>query len=95
MQVHAFPGAHWPHLRTTDGLDRLHSEIKRRIRAMGALPDHASALHLITAVARRTTQASVGRRYLSGLDPLGPCSTAPLRAFWRRSPACSASREQH
>ena len=30
-QFYAFPEAHWPRLRTTNSLERLHGEIKRRI----------------------------------------------------------------
>jgi transposase-like protein len=63
-QFYAFPGAHWPRLRTTNGLKRLHGEIKRRIRAVGAFPDRASALRLITAVAIKTTTIWGDRRYL-------------------------------
>ena len=71
-QFYAFPEAHWPRLRTTNSLERLHGEIKRRIRAVGAFPDRASALRLITAVALRTTQLWGGRRYLdlSLLEPM-------------------------
>jgi putative transposase len=63
-QFYAFPKAHWPRLRTTNGLERLHAEVKRRIRAVGAFPDRASALRLITAVALRATEAWASRRYL-------------------------------
>jgi transposase-like protein len=63
-QFYAFPEAHWPRLRTTNGLERLHGEIKRRIRAAGAFPDRASALRLITAVAIKTTTIWGDRRYL-------------------------------
>ena len=63
-QFYAFPEAHWPRLRTTNGLERLHAEIKRRIRAVGAFPDRASALRLITAVALRATETWASRRYL-------------------------------
>ena len=59
-----FPEAHWPRLRTTNSLERLHGEIKRRIKAAGAFPDRASALRLITAVALRTTHVWGDRRYL-------------------------------
>ena len=31
----AFPEPHWPRLRTTNSLERLHGEIKRRIRTVG------------------------------------------------------------
>jgi putative transposase len=70
-RFYAFPEAHWPRLRTTNGLERLHAEIKRRIKAAGAFPDRASALRLITAVAIRTTTIWGERRYvdLSLLTP--------------------------
>ena len=55
---------HWARLRTTNSLERLHTEIKRRIRSAGAFPDRASALRLITAVALRTTAVWSERRYL-------------------------------
>ena len=45
-------------------LERLHGEIKRRIRAVGAFPDRASALRLVTVVALRTTGVWADRRYL-------------------------------
>ena len=63
-QFYAFPKAHWRRLRTTNGLERLHGEIKRRIRAAGAFPDRASALRLVTAVALRTSETWASRRYL-------------------------------
>lgn len=39
--------AHWYRIRSTNGLERLHGEIKRRTRAVGAFPYRASALRLI------------------------------------------------
>lgn len=63
-QFYAFPAAHWTRLRSTNGLERLHGEIKRRIRAVGAFPDRASALRLIVAVAGRVTAIWGDRRYL-------------------------------
>ena len=63
-QFYAFPEPHWARLRTTNSLERLHTEIKRRIRSADAFPDRASALRLITAVALRTTAVWSERRYL-------------------------------
>ena len=60
----AFPKAHWMRLRSTNGLERLHGEIKRRTRAIGAFPDRASALRLITAVALQVTSIWSDRVYL-------------------------------
>jgi transposase-like protein len=59
-----FPPAHWRRIRTTNGLERLHGEIQRRIRAVGAFPDRASALRLITAVALKVTTIWGERQYL-------------------------------
>ena len=63
-QFYAFPPAHWSRIRSTNGLERLHGEIKRRIRAVGAFPDRASALRLVAVVALRATAAWADRRYL-------------------------------
>lgn len=60
----AFPKAHWKKIRSTNGLERLHGEIKRRTRVVGAFPDRASALRLITAVALDVTNIWSDRRYL-------------------------------
>lgn len=61
---YAFPSAHWKRIRTTNGLERLHGEIKQRIRAVGAFPDRASALRLITAVALKVTAIWSDRQYV-------------------------------
>jgi putative transposase len=63
-QYYAFPAEHWIRIRSTNGLERLHGEIKRRIRSVGAFPDRDSALRLITAVALQTTRIWADRRYL-------------------------------
>jgi len=60
----AFPEEHWMRIRSTNGLERLHGEIKRRTRAIGAFPDRASALRLITAVALQVTSIWRDRIYL-------------------------------
>lgn len=59
-----FPKAHWRRIRTTNSLERLHREIKRRTKVVGAFPDRASALRLITAVALHATAIWGHRRYL-------------------------------
>ena len=61
---YAFPQAHWTRIRTTNGLERLHGELKRRTRAIGAFPDRASALRLITVVALQVTSIWSDRLYL-------------------------------
>ena len=61
---YAFPREHWHRIRSTNGLERLHGEIKRRTNAVGAFPDRASALRLVTAVALQATAIWTDRRYL-------------------------------
>jgi transposase-like protein len=63
-QYFAFPKEHWIRIRSTNGLERLHGEIKRRIRSVGAFPDRESALRLITAVALESSRIWQDRRYL-------------------------------
>ena len=63
-QYFAFPTDHWMRIRSTNGLERLHGEIKRRTRAIGAFPDRASALRLITTVAVQVVSIWRDRKYL-------------------------------
>ncbi len=42
----------------------MHGEIKRRTKAVGAFPDRASALRLITAVALKVTAIWGERQYV-------------------------------
>jgi putative transposase len=63
-QFYLFPKAHWRRIRTTNGLERLHAEIKRRTKSVGAFPDRSSALRLITAVAIAVTAIWSQRFYL-------------------------------
>lgn len=58
------PAPHWHRIRTTNGLERLHGEIKRRTKVAGAFPDRQSALRLVTAVALQVTTIWADRRYL-------------------------------
>jgi len=61
---YAFPREHWHRIRSTNGLERLHGEVKRRTKAIGAFPDRASALRLVTAVALQVSAIWTDRRYL-------------------------------
>ena len=63
-RYYSFPKEHWKRIRSTNGLERLHGETKRRIKSIGAFPDRASALRLITAVTLQVTAIWSDRRYL-------------------------------
>jgi len=62
-----FPLAHWRKIWSTNPLERLNGEIKRRTNVVGIFPNDAAALRLITAVVVETHDewAVAERRYLS------------------------------
>ena len=69
-QFFSFPPSHWKKIRSTNGVERLHGEIKRRTRVVGAFPDRASALRLIVAVVLQYTESWSDRRYLGDFAAL-------------------------
>ena len=50
LTVFAFPAAHWRRLRTSNVLERLNREIKRRTRVATLFPNEASLLRLVSAI---------------------------------------------
>jgi putative transposase len=61
----AFPESHRRRIRTTNGLERLNQEIKRRTRVVRIFPDRESCLRLVTALAMEQSEEWItGRRYL-------------------------------
>jgi putative transposase len=75
----AFPRAHWRSLRSTNPLERVHVEIKRRVRVVGVFPNRQAALRLVGAETCEQQQEWQGmRRYMSprSLEPLLEVATA-------------------
>ena len=62
-----FPHAHWRKIWSTNPLERLNAEIKRRTRVVGIFPNDASIARLVTAVVVEAHDewAVSERRYLS------------------------------
>jgi putative transposase len=61
----AFPESHRRRIRTTNGLERLNQEIKRRTRVVRIFPNRESCLRLVSALAVEMSEEWVtGRRYL-------------------------------
>ena len=46
----AFPQDHWRQIRSTNPLERLNKELRRRVRAVGLFPDEASVLRLLGSI---------------------------------------------
>ncbi len=59
-----FPSGHQGRIRTTNGLERLFQEIKRRTRVVGVFPNEQSLVVLTTTVGIRVTEEWALRRYL-------------------------------
>ncbi len=61
----AFPESHRRRIRTTNGLERLNQEIKRRTRVVRIFPNGEACLRLVTALAvEQSEEWETGRRYL-------------------------------
>jgi putative transposase len=80
-----FTVSHWQKIWSSNSLERLNAEIKRRSRVVGIFPNDAAALRLITAVCvEQHDEWTVSeRRYLSQEsmdqlmnDALGPAQIA-------------------
>ena len=60
-----YPGSHHAKLRTTNMLERLFKEVKRRRRVVGVFPNETSASTLATEIALRSSEEWALRRYLT------------------------------
>ena len=76
----AFPRAHWSRIYSTNPLERLNADIKRRTNVVGIFPNDAAITRLVGAMMlEQNDEWSLNRRYmqLEGLQSL--CDTAPTR----------------
>jgi transposase-like protein len=62
----SFPSEHWTKIRTTNTIERMNREIKRRTKVVGTFPDGNSALMLVCARLRHVAGTQWGsKRYLN------------------------------
>jgi putative transposase len=65
LAVFALPSKHRRRMRTTNMLERLHEEIKRRTRVARLFPNEASLLRLVSAIEMEISEEWIaGKRYL-------------------------------
>jgi transposase-like protein len=64
LAVYALPEAHRKRMRSTNMLERLNQELKRRTRVVRIFPDGPSCLRLVTALAMETSEEWEARIYL-------------------------------
>ncbi len=66
LTIFSFPAAHQRLIRTTNGLERLNREIKRRTRVVSIFPNEGACLRLVSAILMETSDEwEVGRLYLN------------------------------
>ena len=70
LTVYQFPKEHWKKIRTSNGIERVNREIKRRTRVAVLFPNKESALRLITGVIIEIHEDWItGKQYLD-MSPL-------------------------
>lgn len=74
----AFPKEHWPQISSTNPLERLNGEIKRRYDVVGIFPNDSAILRLVGALTlEQHDEWAVARRYMT-LESLATVSDKPL-----------------
>ena len=62
----SFPTEHWRQIKSSNPLERLNKEIRRRTNVVGIFPNDAALLRLVTMLlVEQNDEWAVGRRYFS------------------------------
>lgn len=70
LTIYQFPKEHWKKIRTSNGIERVNREIKRRTRVAVLFPNTESALRLVTGIIIEIHEEWItGRQYLD-MNPL-------------------------
>lgn len=69
LAFNTFPRSHWRKIWSTNPLERLNKEIKRRARVVGIFPNEASVIRLVGMILADTNDEWITdeRRYLSSI----------------------------
>ena len=73
----AFPKSHWSQIHSTNPIERLNGEIKRRTNVVSIFPNEAAIVRLVGAILlEQNDEWAVSRRYMS-LETLAGLSDDP------------------
>ena len=72
-----FPKEHWAKIYSTNPIERLNAEVKRRTDVVGIFPNEAAILRLVGAILlEQTDEWAIQRRYMT-LETIMPLSDNP------------------
>jgi transposase-like protein len=75
----SFPRDHWPKIHSTNPLERLNKEIKRRTNVVGIFPNEAAITRLVGALMlEQNDEWAITRRYMTLETVAAICDTAPM-----------------
>ena len=74
-----FPKDHWPKIHSTNPLERLNKEIKRRTNVVGIFPNEAAVTRLVGALMlEQNDEWAITRRYMTLETVAAICDTDPM-----------------
>jgi transcriptional regulator with GAF, ATPase, and Fis domain len=80
LSYYAFPNEHWRRIRTSNPMERIMREIRRRTRVVGCFPDDNSALMLVGARLRHIAGTKWGTRVYLDMKHFKPAEQLAQQA---------------
>ena len=77
LTMYRYPRSQWKSLRSTNGLERLNLEFRRRVKTQGSLPSEAAVLALLFGL---VATGQIVFRKLDGWQDMATALTSPVNA---------------